>query len=109
MILVYTAGPYRSDTINGVVKNIQVAREHSERLWQAGYAVLCPHLNTALFNGLVDDQVFLDGTMEMLKRCDMIYLLPGWNSSSGTLAELAYARSVNMPVLYYTDRLEKSE
>jgi len=109
MILVYIAGPYRSDTINGVVKNIQVAREHAEKLWKAGYAVLCPHLNTALFDGVMDDQTFLNGTMEMLKRCDAIYLLPKWSLSVGSVKEYEYAKENGIKIIHANNFLGADE
>jgi hypothetical protein len=37
---------------------------------------LCPHANTTNFDGLCSDQTFLDGTMKMMCRCDLVVLLP---------------------------------
>ena len=91
MKLVYVAGPYRSSTEEGLYQNIQTAREYAKKLWQAGYAVICPHSNTAFMGGVMPDEVFLDGTLEMLKRCDHIFMLPRWNESSGARAEKEFA------------------
>ena len=91
MPVVYLAGPYRSNTENGVYQNIQTARDYAVKLWHQGYTVLCPHLNTAFMGGVVPDHIFMAGTMELLKRCDKICMLPRWMDSEGARAEYDYA------------------
>ncbi len=98
MKLAYVAGPYRAATESAVVANIRAAEGIAITLWQAGYAVICPHKNTALFGGLAPDEVWLKGDLVMLARCDMVVLVPGWRRSSGTQAEVAHARARGIPV-----------
>lgn len=59
--------------------------------------MICPHLNTANFDGIVPDQNFLDGTMEMMRRCDLVVLLPGWGDSSGSIKEKSEADRLGTP------------
>ena len=66
MKLSYIAGPYRSDTINGIVQNIRNAEKVAIKYWRLGYAVICPHKNTALFDGLLPDHVWLEGDIEII-------------------------------------------
>lgn len=87
MQVIFISGPYRADTLQGVMKNIQRARSAALKLWKQGYAVICPHSNTALFDGAADDSVWLKGYLEILKRCDAIYMLKGWEKSEGSRAE----------------------
>ena len=47
MKLAYIIGPYRADTIYQIKKNIEKAEETALKYWKKGYAVICPHLNTA--------------------------------------------------------------
>lgn len=91
MPVVYLAGPYRGANENEVYRNIQTAREYAVKLWHQGYTVLCPHLNTAFMGGVVSDSIFIAGTMELLKRCDYICMLPRWMDSEGARAEYDYA------------------
>lgn len=100
MKLIYVAGKYRGKTINETYENIQVARQASTELWQKGYAVLCPHTNTSFMDGLVPDDTFLQGTMEILRRCDAIYLLPNWKQSEGARAEFALADELGLEVIF---------
>ena len=100
MKVIYTAGPYRADTVYGITCNIERARELSAYVWELGHVALSPHLNTALFDGLVSDQAFLDGTLELMRRADAVVLIPGWQRSEGTKAEIKEAEKLGIPVLY---------
>lgn len=95
MIIAYLAMPYRASTPNGIYENIQLAREEAVRLWSIGLAVYCPHMNTALMDGVVEDQKFLDFGLEMVNRCDIIVMGLGWRTSKGAIAEREYAISLN--------------
>ena len=98
--LVYLAGPVRGDRINIVYENIQRAREWACFLWEVGFAVFCPHLNTAFMDGIVEDEVFLEGDLNILSRCDTIFVLPGWEDSQGTIGEIGEALKMGIPIYF---------
>ena len=104
MTLAYVAGPYRGKSKNKIINKLQVirnilaAREVAKELWRMGYAVLCPHSNTALFDGVAPDQTFLDGDLLILDRCDLIVLQGKWWDSKGTLGEIKRAKQNEMPI-----------
>jgi hypothetical protein len=98
MKLAYVAGPYRGRTHNDVAMNIAAAREVAAHLWSIGYAVICPHLNSAFMSGAAPEEVFMDGGLEMLRRCDLVVLVEGWQASQGTAREIEAARSCGLPV-----------
>lgn len=100
MKVAYVAGKYRSPTVRGVVENIQAAEAVALDLWQMGYAAICPHKNSALFDGAAPDEVWLDGYLEILRRCDLVVLVPGWEQSDGTWAEIREAFSLGIPVFH---------
>jgi len=104
MILLYTAGPYRSaEGPWGVQKNINAAMLVAHKLWGMGYAVICPHGNTAHFDGpgYDDSDMWLEGDMEMIKVCPGIVMLPGWEDSEGSKQELATALRLGKQVYYW--------
>lgn len=96
MKLVFVSGPYRGD----VEGNISRAKRAAVRLWQRGYAVICPHLNTANFDGLCDDEVWLTGDLEILARCDTVYMLTNWKASEGARAEHRLAADLGKEIVY---------
>lgn len=100
MKVAYIAGPYRADTENGVVRNIRAAENVSIKYWQQGYAVICPHKNTALFGGLAEDAVWLEGDLEILRRCDTIIMMPSWKSSAGATAEYKLAKDLGLEIIF---------
>lgn len=102
MKLLYCAGPYRADTAWGTHQNIQEA-------WRTAYAVVStmpgwfpvtPHLCTQNMDGIAPDKYFLDGTEELLCRCDAVLLLPGWEKSAGTANEILVAHREMIPVYH---------
>jgi hypothetical protein len=49
-------------------------------------------------DGVATDEVFLEGTMELLRRCDAVVLVPNWRDSAGAQAEVAEAERLGLPV-----------
>lgn len=87
MKVCYVAGPYRAPTMRGIVENIRRAEEVAVELWRMGYAVICPHKNTALLDGAAPDDVWLKGDLELLRRSDLVVLCEGWQHSLGACME----------------------
>ena len=92
MQLAYVAGPYTGANHNEVHENIEAARLVAIELWRLGYAVICPHLNSAFMSGVVDESVFYEGGIEMLRRCDLVVLFGKWEESTGTMCEIDEAK-----------------
>jgi len=91
MQLLYIAAPYRASSIAKLHNHILEASLMAQYYWLQGYAVICPHKNSAYFDGLVDDSNFLTATMLMLSKCTHIALHPKWSFSAGCIAEYEYA------------------
>ena len=100
MKIAYIAGPYRADTINGIVQNIRKAEEVAIRYWKLGFMAYCPHKNTSLFDGILPDDVWLEGNLAMLERCDLIVMVKGWQNSKGSCVEHDFAESKGMKIIY---------
>jgi len=95
--VIYIAGPYRADSTWGIKRNIRAAEEVGIAVMHMGAMPLIPHMNTAHWDGLFPDEVFLAGTAALLLRCDAIVLCPGWNKSEGAKNELRLANMNDIP------------
>ena len=109
MKVIYVAGRYLGECDWETYNNIHHARVAARRLWDEGWAVICPHANTAFFGGPNerdrdnpngDWQRWIRGDLEILARCDAIYMLRGWQDSKGASIEYAKARELGVEILY---------
>ena len=96
--VIYVAGPYRAETPLKTLHNIRRAEAVALQIWQAGHVALTPHMNTRLFDGECPDEMWLAGGLELLRRCDAVMLVPGWENSAGTLIEIEEARRLGMGI-----------
>lgn len=103
MKVVYISGRYRDPRGAFYIRaNIREAERAALFVWKYGGVALCPHLNTALFDGAfgIPDDTWLKGDFELVRRCDAVWALPGWESSVGASAEVKLANEIGLPVLY---------
>lgn len=107
MKLVFVAGPYRAPHEWGIFQNVRRAEALSLELWALGFAVICPHKNTESFGGALSDGAWLQGALEMVRRCDAVVCTPDWEQSEGARGEVALASQFNIPVFYTIDEVKQ--
>ena len=113
MVKVNVAGPYRCSGKCGYdLDHMRRGMNMGMDVLLAGYAPFIPWFDFLLkFLGKGEEaetKHFQDFCMEWLKVSDAVLVLPGWESSSGTIAEIKVAQSLGIPVLYsFEDLLEK--
>lgn len=99
MLVVYIAGKFRGANPWEVHRHVCEAEIWAfEVAKKAGCMPLCPHTNSAHFDGTITDQFWLDGTLELLTRCDAVFLTPNWTRSRGSQAEARLALKIGIPV-----------
>lgn len=103
MMVVYIAGPFRAAHAWGIEQNVRRAECVAYQVFAGGHVALCPHTNTRHFDGSLPDQIFIDGTLELMRRCDVVIVLPDFQKSQGTLGEIAEARRLEMPLAFLDD------
>jgi hypothetical protein len=106
--IVYVAGKYTADTPEGIDTNIKLSENYSITIWNLGLTAFTPHLNSARFERKgcnTDWQGFMDGYLEVLNRCDILFLLPNWKESKGACIEEKFAKDKNIPIVYSLEEL----
>lgn len=97
--VVYIAGPFRGSTAWAIEENVRLVERTALALWQLGVVVpLAPHTMCRFYQGAAPDSVFIQGTLELLRRCDAVLLVGEWRQSTGTLGEVAEAERSGTPV-----------
>ena len=109
MKIIFISGPYRADSEWGVKQNIRHAELAAVRLWREGWAVFCPHKNTAFFGGVCDDSVWLKGDLVILRVCHAIYMLNTWRKSTGAIDEHEEAKRLGLEIIYEGKRGDEGE
>lgn len=100
MKVCYIAGPYRAASPYLVEQNIREAEALALQIWQRGHVAVCVHSMARYWTGAAPIETWLEGDIELMSRCDCVLLVPGWEHSSGTLAEIEWCKLNSMPVFY---------
>jgi hypothetical protein len=96
--VIYIAGKYRGPNAWAIEQNIRAAEDVAAKVWAMGHVALCPHANSRHMDGVASDEVFLAGTLELMRRCDAVVLVPNWRDSEGARAEVAEAERLGLLV-----------
>ena len=69
-----------------------------------GWFPVVPHLNTRHFERYSDIishanyRYYLDGTKELMRRCDAVVFIDGWETSHGATIEYDEAMDLDLPI-----------
>jgi len=98
--LVYVAGKYSAPSPYLVQRNIDHARYYAQEIALLGGYPVTPHLTTAHFDGIQTYDWWCDTTLELMRRCDAVFMLPAWGESKGARGEHMEALKLKLPVFY---------
>ena len=107
--IIYVSGKYSASTSEQIQENILTARSYAILIWEKGYTALCPHLNTLNFeeHSSLEYDDYIEGDLELISRCNGVFMLPDWIDSKGANIEREYATNIGLPVFYDLDVLEE--
>lgn len=105
MKVVYIFGCFRGPTAWDIECNVRQAEALALEVARLGAMPLCPHTNTRYFHGLLTDRFWLEGTMELARRCDAAIGVSNWMLSAGSREEVRELLSRGTPVLYSVQEL----
>ena len=108
MLTCYVSGKYSPteggvESMGEIEENIARAASYALELWLLGFAVFCPHMNTANFEDLVPYDDLLMGDLRFVELMDTMFMVPGWEESAGATKERKYARAMKKPIFYNLD------
>ncbi len=107
MKVIYIAGPYRAKNAWEVELNIRRAEALSLEVWEMGAACICLHVSSRYFDGILPFKVWINGDLEILRRCDAVFLVPGWKDSIGASLEYEVARGLDIPIFEHLGKLQR--
>lgn len=100
MPVVFVAGPFRGPNAWEIELNIRRAEELALEVWKLGAAAICPHSMNRFFFGTLDEEYYLRGDLELLRRSDAMIMVHDWERSTGARAERKAAIVDGTPVFY---------
>lgn len=105
MNLIYVAGKYTSDNYTDIENNIKKAEYASIELIRRGWAVITPHKNMSHYEmyestGILSYEDWIAIDLEILKRCDAIFMLEDWEDSIGAREEHQFSENNNIKIYY---------
>ena len=101
MITIYMAGPYTAGSSWEIELNIRQAERIALDFLQTGKAaVICPHTMSRFYYGAIAENTVMQACLELIKRCDVVLVLPNWSNSKGTLQEIQAAERYDILVKY---------
>lgn len=98
MKLVYIAGPFRAADAWEVHCNVHRAELASREIAGMGAMPVAPHSIGAHMDGTETAEFWLSGTLELMRRCDAVLVLSGYEHSAGTLGEIQEAKRLGLPL-----------
>ena len=104
MKVIYLLGSTLAGNLWSMQRNISNAQQWAYKLWQMGYAVICPQLNGLFMNDSLG-RIYVQGNMEIVKRCDAIFK---YDKSFKYFTEIERVCSENkIPVFDSLDKMYK--
>jgi len=108
---IYVAGAYSANNVLAVLDNIRNGMRAGLEVLLLGYSPFVPwfdfHFQLMLRENeklTVDD--YYKYSMAWLEVSDAVYVLPGYEESKGTAAEIARAHELSIPVYYDIEDLK---
>jgi len=112
---IYVAGKLNDMAVN-YLQNVSKMMKTAEEVRKVGYSVFVPCIDLlmGIMFGDYDYPDYFNNSQPWIEVADGIFLVPGWETSSGTKKEIELAKSRGIPVFEdidtmddYFDKIEK--
>ena len=98
--LIYISCSYNSANSWVRERSIREAEYESYLTWQNGAIAICPYLTTKFFYDLFPEETIFNGFIEIMLRCDAVYMCNYWEGFKESTTERKIALEHRIPVLY---------
>ncbi len=102
MITVYVAGSYNSDNIIKTLNNIHFGTKKCVELLKLGFVPFCPWLDFQFqfYDTSLTIEDYYRYSLGWLAKSDIVYVLPNFEKSNGTIAEIKKAKELGIPIVH---------
>ena len=106
--LIYIACAFNAPTDFEKQLNVTAARQAGYQITKLGFYPVMPTVNTSGFEAANTIEFMYNATMELMRRCDAIYVVDGWHNSSGVKGEIEEATRLKIPFYFSMRKLVDS-
>ena len=107
MKVIYVAGRFSAPDQWQRARNVRAAETVAFAVAEVGAMPLNPLANMCNFFATLTDEFWYDGTLELLRRCDAVILVPGWQGSKGVQREIDETFLRKMPLFERVEQLKR--
>ena len=103
---IYVAGKYSASNVIEVLNNIKRGTEVSVEILKRGDCPFCPWLDYQFqfYDNTLTVEDYYRYSIAWLEVSDEMFVLKGYETSKGTLAEIKRAKELNIPIVYEGER-----
>jgi hypothetical protein len=105
--LIFLACKYSEPKRFQIERNIARARVYAQEVALMGALPLCPGVIGADMDGTQSYEWWGEAYIQLMRRCDGIFMVPHWESSNGARLEHAEADRLDLPIFYHLSDLKK--
>lgn len=106
-LCIYLAHKYTEPEVYKVQRNIDRATLYAQEVAKMGALPLTPGRISTHFEGIQHYQWWSEAYLVLMRRCDAVFMVPGWETSNGAVAELTEALRLGIPVYYHLGDLKR--
>lgn len=107
---IYVAGAYSGNNVIEILKNIGRGEWYAAQIFKLGYAPFVPWHDKdfviKLWDEDLDVEMFYRYSLTWLEVSDIMFLVPGWESSKGTLKEIEVAEKLKIKIVAKLEELD---
>lgn len=111
---IYIAGAYSADNVISVLDNMRDGMRLATKVFLLGYSPFVPWFDFHFQLMLHDNEKltindYYGWSIDWLEVSDAMLLVPNWENSKGTIAEIEIAKKIGIPIFYDIDVLKNRE